>query len=69
MNKMKTLTKIRKIIKMRLKMMIFILTLMNLLKKKNNSMEVARKRVKLMQSDQLHLGSIMKNQNMKITKL
>lgn len=69
MNKMKNQTKIRKTIKMRLKMMIFILTLMNLLKKKNNSMEVARKRVKLMQSDQLHQGNIMKNQITKITKI
>jgi len=49
MNKMKNLTKIRKIIKMRLKMMIFISTLMNRPRlKKKNSTEAARKRAKLM---------------------
>ena len=49
MNKMKNLIKIRKIIKVWLKMMTFILTLMNRSKlkmKKKNSMEVARKRAK-----------------------
>ena len=48
MNKMKNLIKIRKIVKVASKMMTFILTLMNRskLKKKKNSMEVARKREK-----------------------
>ena len=71
MNKMKNQIKIRKIIKVWLKMMTFILTLMNRSKlkmKKKNSMEVARKRAKQRQLDQLHQGSIMKNQNMKIIK-